>query len=331
MAIETHYDSQRYLQIFSALRTEAKESVLEKIMGLVIATVNMKGGVGKTTLTVNLAASLAKLYGKRVLVVDLDTQISATLSLVTPQEFARIRREKKTISYAIAKIIKPSSRYKFETQDLITPNVCGVPGLDLLAGDIDIYDEYLVSEKLHEEAIEHPEIDFVDVWNGFEGSLIKNVLAEVVDEYDFIILDCAPGYNLLTRSGIMASHFYIMPARPEPLSLVGMQLLERRINKLREAHAGDKNCLESSLLGIVFILSGSTLFARYYDRVMERVNQDFNPDKIFPTRVPMDVNVAKAIDSFRPVVVDNPSSPGAKAFMKISQELLIKVQQQTGM
>jgi chromosome partitioning protein len=299
-------------------------------MGLVIATVNMKGGVGKTTLTVNLAACLAKLHGKRVLVVDLDTQISATLSLVTPQDFAKIRREKKTVSYSINKILRPSSRYKFETKDLITPDVCWVKGLDLLAGDIDIYDEFLVSEKLHEETINNPNTDFIDVWNGFEGSLIKDILAPVIDEYDFIILDCAPGYNLLTRSGIMASHFYIMPARPEPLSLVGMQLLERRIAKLRETHEGDKNCLESSLLGVAFILSGSSLFARYYDRVMERVAQDFNESKIFQTRIPMDVNVAKAIDSFQPVIIDNPSSAGSKAFIKLTQELLTKVQNLTG-
>ncbi len=299
-------------------------------MGLIIATVNMKGGVGKTTLSVNLAACLAKFHSKRVLVVDLDTQISATLSLVTPQEFAKIRREKKTVSYSISKILKPSSRYKFDTEDLITNDVCGVSGLDLLSGDIDIYDEYLVSEKLHQETIDNPDVDFIDVWNGFEGSLIKDILAPIVDDYDFIILDCAPGYNLLTRSGIMASHFYIMPARPEPLSLVGMQLLERRIAKLREAHDGDKNCLESSLLGIAFILSGSTLFARYYDQVMQRVTQDFKPEKIFQTRIPMDVNVAKAIDSFQPVVLDNPGSAGSKAFIKLSQELLNKVQQQAG-
>jgi chromosome partitioning protein len=299
-------------------------------MGLVIATVNMKGGVGKTTLTVNIAACLAKLYGKRVLTIDLDTQISATLSMVAPQDFAKIRREKKTISYLVAKVLKPNSRYKFETRDVITADVCGVRGLDLLAGDIDIYDEFLVSEKLHEEASNNSEIDFVDAWNGFEASLIKDIIAPVIDEYDFIILDCAPGYNLLTRSGIMASHFYIMPARPEPLSLVGMQLLERRISKLREAHEGDKNCLESSLLGIAFILSGSSLFARYYDRVMERVIQDFKDEQIFETRIPMDVNVAKAIDSFQPVVLDNPTSAGSKAFAKLSQELLTKIQKLSG-
>jgi chromosome partitioning protein len=294
-------------------------------MGQIIATINMKGGVGKTTLSVNLATCLAKFYQKRVLVVDLDTQISATLSLVSPQDFAKIRREKMTISYLVAKSLKPNHRYKFSTVDTITKGVAGVAGLDLLSGDIDIYDEYWVSEKLHQEAVSGSKADFMDIWNGFEGSLIRDILEPVVAEYDFIILDCAPSYNLLTRSGIMASNYYIMPARPEPLSLVGMQLLERRISTMREAHEHDENKMLSQLLGVVFVLSGNTMFNRYYDQVIQRVAQDFKAEKIFQTRIPMDVNVARSIDSFTPVVIDNPGTAGSKAFMKLAQEFLQKV------
>jgi chromosome partitioning protein len=76
-------------------------------MGLIIATVNMKGGVGKTTLTVNLAACLAKLHGKRVLVVDLDTQISATLSMLTPQDLPKFAARKKR---SLIRLLKFSSR-----------------------------------------------------------------------------------------------------------------------------------------------------------------------------------------------------------------------------
>jgi chromosome partitioning protein len=294
-------------------------------MGLIIATINMKGGVGKTTLSVNLATCLAKFHQKRVLVVDLDTQISATLSLVSPQDFARIRREKMTISYLVAKSLKPSHRYKFSIADTITKSVAGVDGLDLLSGDIDIYDEYWVSEKLHQEAITGSKADFMDIWNGFEGSLLRDILEPIVSEYDFIILDCAPSYNLLTRSGIMASDYYIMPARPEPLSLVGMQLLERRITTMREAHELDENKMRSQLLGIVFVLSGNTMFTRYYDQVIQRVAQDFKPEKIFQTRIPMDVNVARSIDTFTPVVIDNPGTAGSKAFVKLAQEFLQKI------
>jgi cellulose biosynthesis protein BcsQ len=292
-------------------------------MGLVIATVNMKGGVGKTTLTVNLATCLAKNHGKRVLVVDLDTQISATLSLMPPHEFAKMRRERRTLNQLITKAIRPNSQIKRSIQDVIQPYVCTVKGLDLLPGDIELYDEYLVSETLHKQSTIGEEHDFSSVWNRFERLLLKSILEPVINDYDFIILDCAPGYNLLTRSGIVASDFYLLPARPEPLSVVGIQLLERRIAKLKESHKSEYP-LNLRLLGIVFILSGG-LLGRYYKQVMQRVTDDFTPTQIFKNRIPMDVNVAKAVDSFMPVVLAASNSSGAKAFAKLTEELLQKV------
>lgn len=292
-------------------------------MGFVIATVNMKGGVGKTTLTVNLATCLAKNHGKRVLVVDLDAQISATLSLMPPHDFAKVRRERKTLSKLIYKAIKPKAQTKYNIHDVIQPYVCTVKGLDLLPGDIELYDEYLVSEMLHEKATNEGERNFTEVWNSFEKQLIKGILEPVINDYDFVILDCAPGYNLLTRSGIVASDFYLLPARPEPLSVVGIQLLERRIAKLKESHSSDSP-LNLKLLGIVFILSGG-LIGRYYNQVMQRVTDDFTTTQLFKNRIPMDVNVAKAVDSFMPVVLATPNSSGAKAFTKLTDEFLQKI------
>lgn len=295
-------------------------------MGLVISTVNMKGGVGKTTLSVNLATCLARYHNKRVLVVDLDTQISATLSMMSPQDFGKNRKEKRTLRHLVYKAIQPNShRINFGIQDIIQPYVCSVKGLDLLPGDIDLYDEFLVSEMLHDRASQAGNSNFIEVWNDFERQLVRNILQPVINSYDFIILDCAPGYNLLTRSGIAASDYYILPARPEPLSVVGIQLLERRIKKLKESHG--KNDLEKlRLLGIVFIMSGNLLTGRYYQQVMQRVAQDFSPPKIFKTRIPVDVNVSKAVDSFMPVVMTNPNSAGSKAFIKATQEMLQKLQ-----
>ena len=293
-------------------------------MGLIIATVNMKGGVGKTTLTVNLATCLAKYHGKRVLVVDLDSQISATLSLMPPQEFAKVRREKRTLGQLIYKEIKPNSRIKRTTEEVIQSDICQIPELSLLPGDIDLYDEYLVSELLHKKASNNDNCDFSDVWNGFEEELIKGILEPVINDYDFIILDCAPGYNLLTRSGIVASNFYLLPARPEPLSVVGIQLLERRIAKLKNSY-GEDSCFNSQLLGIVFILSSGGLFDRYYKQVMQRVSAEFSPAQLFENRIPMDVNVAKAVDSFMPAVLATPNSSGSRAFAKLTEEFLQKV------
>jgi len=293
----------------------------------IISTVNMKGGVGKTTLTVNLATCLAKYYQKRVLVLDLDSQISATLSLMSPHDFAQTRKKRKTLSYLIENIIQPNPYSKLEIFDIICPSVCDIEGLELLPGDIELYDEYLVSEMLHKEAKLQENLEFEAVWNKFEGSLIKKILEPVLEEYDFIILDCAPGYNLLTRSGIAASNFYILPARPEPLSIVGIQLLERRIAKLKESHKASDDPLNINLIGVVFILSSGGLLSRYYNQVMRRVNSDFDPQQIFENTIPMDVNVAKAVDTFQPVVTAMPNTQGSKAFMKLTEEFLRKISQ----
>ncbi len=293
-------------------------------MGLVISTVNMKGGVGKTTLTVNLATCLAKYHGKRVLVLDLDSQISATLSLMSPHEFAHTRKKRRTLSYLLDNIIQPNPYSKLDIHDIIQPYICNIEGLDLLPGDLELYDEYIVSETLHKQAaiIDNP--DFETVWNHFERVLIQKILTSVIEYYDFIIMDCAPGYNLLTRSGLAASNYYLLPARPEPLSVVGMQLLERRIAKLKQSHQGTQ-ALNLNLLGVVFISSGGGLLSRYYNRVMRRVQQDFTPHQLFNTSIPMDVNVAKAVDSFSPVVTAMPNSSGSKAFIKLTEEFLSKL------
>jgi cellulose biosynthesis protein BcsQ len=292
-------------------------------MGTIISTVNMKGGVGKTTLTVNLATCLAQRHKKRVLVLDLDSQISATLSLLSPHDFAKLRKKKHTLSYLLENAIDPNPWSKLNIDDIIVPQICGIHGLELLPGDIELYDEYQVSEMLHQQAIAKNEQEFQKVWDDFERVLIRQILDPVIDYYDFIILDCAPGYNLLTRSGLAASDFYLLPARPEPLSLVGIQLLERRIAKLKESHK-DTHPVNVQLLGIVFILSAGGLMGRYYKQVMKRVEDDFVPEQLFSQSIPMDVNVAKAVDLFTPVSVAMPNSAGSKAFMRLSDELLAK-------
>ena len=135
------------------------------------------------------------------MVLDLDSQISATLSLVSPHEFAKLRKKRRTLSYLLENAINPNPWSKLEIQDIIVPGICDIDGLELLPGDIELYDEFQVSQMLHQQAIEHGEQEFQKVWDNFERILIKNIIEPVINDYDFIILDCAPGYNLLTRSG----------------------------------------------------------------------------------------------------------------------------------
>jgi len=181
---------------------------------------------------------------------------------------------------------------------------------------------------MHQKSVNSDNTDnFDEVWNNFERVLVEQIVRPIAPNYDFIIMDCAPGYNLLTKSAIASSDFYLLPARPEPLSLVGIQLLERRVRNLKKVHA-KINPLNLDLLGIVFILSEGGLFGRYdryYSQVKRRVERDFSSEKMFPTDIPMDVNVAKSLDMFMPVVMSAPNCLASKAFNKLTEEFLQKI------
>ncbi len=286
-------------------------------MGYVISIINMKGGVGKTTTTVNLATCLAKEHDMRVLVVDLDTQINASLSLMPPLHFAKVKKENRTLKQLITQVIQPDNQSTIPIQQVIQHNICEVNGLDLLPGDIELYNDFFLAAFLYSQS-QGSNQNFEKNWNSFEDTLLQRILQPIEKNYNFILLDFPPGDYLLTRSGIIASDFYLIPAKPEPLSVIGMGILEGRIGRLKES---DRTTI--SLLGIVFSSLGhATTMA---EQVKNRVIDDFGKDKIFNTEIPRNVAVAKAVDKFQPVVLTAPNASGAKAYSEFTQEFLQKL------
>jgi len=163
------------------------------------------------------------------------------------------------------------------------------------------------------KAIDSGQHDFERVWNRFEGTLLRQILHPILQDYDFIILDCAPGYNLLTRSALVASDFYLLPTKSESLSIVGIQLLERRIAKLKESHE-ENGLIDIQMLGIVFNMSANLITTgRYYRKVMYNMMILVQPKFLRLKYQPMLMSL-RAVDSFMPVVLTNPQSAGAKAF-----------------
>lgn len=286
-------------------------------MAYVISVVNMKGGVGKTTITVNLATSLAKNHGMRVLIVDLDTQINATLSLMPPLYFAHLKKENRTLKQLINQIVQVETQSNISTQEVIQHNICQVPGFDLLPGDIELYNDFLLATSLYSQS-NNSHYEFENNWHNFENSLVKTILKPIRNNYDLILIDFPPGDYLLTRSGIIASNFYLIPAKPEPLSVVGIGILQGHIKKLKSHDRTNIN-----LIGIIFSSLGhATTMA---PKVKNRVIDEFGAAKIFNTEIPMNVDVAKAVDEFQPVVLTQPNASGAKAFTELTKEFLQKL------
>lgn len=285
-------------------------------MGKIVSMVNMKGGVGKTTVTVNLATCLARNYGLRVLVVDLDTQINATLSLMPPVQFAQLRQEKRTLKSLIQAVIGTDHESSYPIREIIQPNICQVEGLDLIPGDVELYQDFALAETIYAQS-QGEKIDFEQSWNQLEDRLIAEILKPVVDDYDLILMDFAPGDHLITRSGILASNFYLIPAKPEPLSVIGIGILEGRIKQFQES---DRTSL--TLLGIVFTSLGHA--TNMADNVKLRLSQDFGQEALFKIKIPHNVAVARAVDRFQPVVLTEPQSAGAKAFNQMTAEFLEK-------
>ena len=286
-------------------------------MGYIISIVNMKGGVGKTTTTVNLATCLAKDHGMRVLVVDLDTQVNATLSLMPPLHFAKVKKENRTLKQLIHQVIYPNSQSNIPIQSIIQHNICKVNGLDLLPGDIELYNDFLLAALFYSQSHINQQ-NFERNWNNFEDSLVRTILQPVANNYNFILLDFPPGDYLLTRSGIISSEFYLIPAKPEPLSVIGIGILEGRISKLKES---DRTNIH--LIGIVFSSLGHA--TNMAGKIKNRVIAEFGEDKVFDIEIPRNVDVAKAVDEFQPVVLTEPNATGAKAFTELTKEFLQKL------
>jgi chromosome partitioning protein len=285
-------------------------------MGAIIAIVNMKGGVGKTTVTINLATCLAKLYSKRVLIVDLDTQINATLSFMPPVQFAKLKQEKRTIATLIQQFAISETSSSLSIIDIIQTNIAQVKGLDLLPGDVEIYQDFLLAEIVVGKS-QGDRKEFKNNWHQLENTLISSIIKPVIDRYDFILIDFSPEDNLITRSGILASNFYLVPAKPEPLSVIGVGMLEGRIKQFKES---DRSHI--SLIGIVFTSLGHA--TSIGEKIVRRLSEDVGEQAIFQTEIPFNIAVARSVEEYRPVILTEPQSPGAKAFYRLSQEFLLK-------
>lgn len=250
-------------------------------MGKIISFANQKGGVGKTTTCINLAAYVAAM-GKKVLVLDLDPQGNATSGLGIEKE-----KDLKTIYDLISG--------DTDVNDVIKQTI--VENLDIIPSTVDLAGAEI-------EMVQMPQRE----------KIIKGILDPIKDSYDFIMIDCPPSLGLITVNSLTASDSVIIPITCEFFSLEGLTQLMNTI-KLIKYHLNPSIDIE----GVVMTMKDkrSNLTAQVSDEILK-----FFGKRVFFTYIPRNIRLAEAPSHGEPILIYEPSSKGAEAYMSLAEEFL---------
>ena len=252
-------------------------------MGKIIAIANQKGGVGKTTTTINLAASMAN-EGKKVLIIDADPQANATSGYgIDPRE----------MSSSIYECLVDG--YPVKGSQVAT---C-VKGLDLVGSRIDLAGAEL-------ELINKPDRERV----------LARLLADIRDDYDYIIIDCSPSLGLITVNALTAADSVIIPVQAEYFALEGISKLMNTIRII-------KSRLNPSLQIEGFLLTMYDARLRLANQIYEELKSYFG-DMVFNTVIPRTIRMSEAPSHGLPALLYDPESRGATSHILLAKEIIAK-------
>ena len=254
-------------------------------MAKIFCVANQKGGVGKTTTTVNLAAGLAKI-GQRVLMVDLDPQGNATMGSGV---------DKRSLAVSVYEVLVDGVPLR---QAAVLAEKCGyqVVGANRELAGAEI------------ELVQLPQREM----------RLKNALAEVDADYDFVLIDCPPSLSMLTLNGLCAAHGVVVPMQCEYFALEGVTDL---VHTIKQVHANLNPDLQ--IIGLLRVMFDPRTTLQ--QQVSEQLKSHFG-DKVFNTVIPRNVRLAEAPSYGLPGVVFDPSAKGSQAFIAFAQEMVDRVQ-----
>lgn len=252
-------------------------------MGKIIAIANQKGGVGKTTTTVNLAASLGVLE-KKVLLIDADPQANATSGLGIDVE---------SVDLGTYQVLEHSCSAKETIIKTSSPNVDLIPShIDLVAIEIELVDK---DDREY---------------------MMKKAIVDLKEDYDYILIDCAPSLGLLTLNALTAADSVIIPIQCEYFALEGLGKLLNTIKSVQRIHNPDLD-----IEGMVLTMYDARL--RLSNQVVEEVKKHFS-DMVFDTIIQRNVRLGEAPSYGESIIKYDASSKGAVNYLNMANELLKK-------
>jgi chromosome partitioning protein len=196
-------------------------------MATVVSTINLKGGVGKTTTTVAVAEILAAEHQKKVLVIDIDPQTNATTMLIGEEKWNELNNAGHTLAQLFKDALDPESR-RFDLRKSIqngASNVAAVRTLSLLPSSIDLID---VQDRLYSM----PAGRF---YSDNPTDILRRAVKPVLDEFEFVLIDCPPNLGIITLNGLRLSDGYIIPTIPDILSTYGIPQIVQRVKAFSDA------------------------------------------------------------------------------------------------
>ncbi len=258
-------------------------------MAKIISLVNQKGGVGKTTTSINLAASLGKL-GKKTLLIDLDPQGNASIGLGLNKrdinsDIYEVMTKRSDIKKAIIKT-------DFDNLDII-PATINLAGLDI---------EFV--KKFYEDQGFH------------QNEQLKTALTKIKEEYDYVILDCPPALGILTTNALVASDSLIIPVQCEFFALEGITQLLNSVIMIQSKLNPDLK-IEGVLLTMLDARTNIGL------EVVEEVRKYFK-DKVFNTIIPRLVRLVEAPSHGKPIGEYDPGSRATEAYTNLAEEVILR-------
>jgi len=253
-------------------------------MARIFCIANQKGGVGKTTTAVNLAAGIAT-HGQRVLLVDLDPQGNGTMGSGI---------DKRTLSTTVYQVLLGMADVR------TAKHHAEHGGYDVLGAN---------------RELAGAEIELVDF--DHRETRLKDALASVTDQYEFILIDCPPSLSLLTLNGLCAAHGVIIPMQCEYFALEGLADLVNTIQRVA-AHLNP----DLRIIGLLRVMFDARMTLQ--QQVSEQLVAKFG-DKVFDTIIPRNVRLAEAPSYGLPGVVYDRASKGAQAYVSFGAEMIRRV------
>lgn len=280
-----------------------------------ISIINMKGGVGKSTTTVSLAETLALHQRRRVLVIDLDPQTNASIMAAGPEKWNELREAERTLdfyfeAYVVQQKAKP---FKALLEHKVT-DLKGKPEVSLCAAAPEFR---IVERDMIESFVKRGfHIDAIQKWI---CERFANGLKNVINDYDYVLIDCPPGISLFAEAALIAADAILVPTIPDYVSRLGLITFRKRALRLINERRGGPSQL--------YVLATKYDEEFSLHRSEAALLKDNLGDAMFDVRIPQHVDIAKAAEwSDTPRTFDQKYGAMAPIVAKLGEEFLSKLE-----